>query len=314
LFRDLSGSSWADAAATIADDGIDILVDLAGYTQSSRPEILAMRPAPIQISWLGYLNTMGASFIDYIVADPIVVPPDDDGLYDEAVIRLPPSFLLGSPVEPARNVPSREQLGLPEEGVVYSSFNHGYKLDPALFDVWMDVLASVEGSVLWIYAGAAAVESLKAEAAARGMDGERLVFTEGIRLEDHLARQVHADVFLDAFQYNAGATGVAALMAGVPLLTVYGDRLLSRMGASLNHAVGMDELVCADLAQYRATALRIGTDAAYRQDLRERAKAARKSSVLFQPRAFARRLEEAYRSVWSRHEAGEKPGPIDISE
>ena len=314
VFRDLSGASWAQAARTIADDGINILVDLAGYTQSSRPEILAMRPAPIQVSWLGYLNTMGASFIDYIVADGIVIPPDDDALYDEAVIRLPPSFLLGSPVEPAADVPSRADLGLPEEGVVYSSFNNGYKLDPALFDVWMEVLASVDDSVLWIYAGAAAVENLRAEVAARGMHGQRLVFAEGIRLEDHLARQVHADVFLDAFQYSAGATGVAALMAGVPLLTLYGDRMLSRMGASLNHAMGMSELVCTDRERYRETAVRIGTDAAYRQGLRERMGAARKNSSLFQPRRFARRLEQAYRVVWARHEAGEKPGSVDISE
>lgn len=315
VFRDVSGLSFAETAKQIAADDVHILVDMAGYTRDSRPEILALRPAPLQLSWLGYLDTMAASFIDYIISDSVAAPPGEDELFDEKIIRLPPSFLIGSPLEPAET-PSREALGLPAEGVVYSSFNNSYKLDPELFATWMNVLAAVPDSVLWLYPGKSelAIQHLSSFATEAGIDPKRLIFAEGIAIEEHLARQRHADLFLDAFQYGAGATGVAALMAGVPVLTVCGTRMVARMGASMNAAMDMNELTCETLNDYETLAIRIGSDPDYRRAIREKASKARSTSALLDVPRFVGRMEKAYREIWSRYLAGDKPEPVTITD
>ena len=246
-FVEVGPLSVLDLARRIAADGIHILVDLMGHTGVNRLGTLALRPAPIQVSFLGMLGTTGADFIDYLITDPIVTPTGFAPSFTERFVTLPNSYLIAEPEsesEPAPDAVQRSALGLPAEGFVFCCFNGVYKIDPGTFDVWTRILLGVPGSVLWLYSpGRAVEENLRREAAARGLDPARLVFAPAVPRPEHIRRHRSADLFLDTLLYNAAATASASLQVGVPVLTCLGDTFASRVGASLLTAVGLRELV-----------------------------------------------------------------------
>jgi predicted O-linked N-acetylglucosamine transferase (SPINDLY family) len=303
-FVNLFGQSPEAAAQRIHQDGIHILIDMAGHTAHARTEIFALEPAPVQAHYLGYLNTMGADFLPYILADPVVIPPEQAVHYTEKIVYLPDSFTVASPLDIAET-PSRQEAGLPEEGPVFSCFNNAYKIEPAVFDVWMRILRRTPGSVLWISrSNDLFMAHLRAEAARRDIDPARLIEAPRLALPAHLARSWLADLFLDTFIYNAGSTGANMLWAGVPVLTLPGDRFLARMGASLLRAAGLPELVCATPEEYEDKAVHLVTHPDELAGLRARLTASRDRLPLFDLPRFARHLEDAYRQMWDQYLRG----------
>ncbi len=315
VYRDISTFDLLKAAQTIVDDEIDILIDLCGYTEYSRPELFALRPAPVQIAWLGYLNTMSASFIDYLIVDEIVVPQGEEGAYSESLVRLPGSFIVVSSLPCDPKLPSRLSLSLPEDTFVFASFNNSYKIDPEVFDCWMRILERCPGSVLWIYAGnnEETASNLKSSASSRGIDADRLVIAPGVIMEQHLARLPHAGLFLDTFRYNAGATAICSLRVGVPVITRTGDTLLSRMGTSFNCALGLEELNCQDTGIYEDLAVALAQDSGRLSELRSKLLDAVKSTTFLNTAWFVRNLETAFREVWKRREIGNPPADLSVA-
>ena len=314
-FVDVKDSSFAQAARRIAADGVDILVDLMGYTKDTRPQILAFRPAPIQANYLGYPGTLGASFMDYILADDYVVPADQQPFFTEKLVHLPGCFQANdSRREISSRTPSRAQCGLPEEGFVFCCFNNSYKITPAVFDAWMRLLKAVPGSVLWLSEGNRFVPAnLCREAEIRGVAAERLVFARPEPLmADHLARHRVADLFLDTFPYNAHTTASDALWAGLPVLTLAGQTFASRVAGSLLRTLGLPELITTTLEDYEWAALRLAGDRKRLADLRARLEANRETSGLFDGGQFARKLEKAYTTMWEIYASGSEPRPFAI--
>jgi predicted O-linked N-acetylglucosamine transferase (SPINDLY family) len=299
-FHDVLGKSDAEAASLVSDLNVDIAIDLKGWTRDCRPGILAFRPAPIQVSYLGYPGTTGATFIDYVIADPIVLPSDQQPFWTEKIVHLPDCYQVNDSKRAiAERTPSRQQAGLPEDAFVFCSFNNTWKVTAEVFDVWMRLLAAVPGSVLWVLRDNAIVENnLRREAAARGIDASRLVFAENLPLADHLARHRLADLFVDTLPVNAHTTASDALWAGLPLVTCCGQAFASRVAASLLHAVGLAELVTHDLAQYEQTALRIARDPALLASLRKRLRSNRATCPLFDIQRSRRHIEAAYTTMW----------------
>ncbi|MBY6263001.1 tetratricopeptide repeat protein [Azospirillum sp. 412522] len=314
-FIDLHRHTDADAARAIAADGIDILVDLTGFTTFSRTSILAARPAPVQVNWLGYPGTLGASYVDYIVADPTVIAPDEESFFSEQVVRLPDCY---QPNDRRRAIaavtPTRADCGLPDEGFVFCCFNSAHKLTPALFDGWARILAAVPGSVLWLYAGNPQVAAnLRREGEARGLDPRRLVFAKPVPHAEHLARHRLADLFLDTLPYNAHTTASDALWAGLPVLTRRGTTFAGRVAASLLLAAGLPELIVDDQEAYEATAVALARSPDRLGGLRQRLARNRPVCPLFDTPRFTRHLESAYRAMWDIHKAGGGPRPISIA-
>src|SRR5438105_11690214 len=261
-FVDIRDLSPPKAAEQMHADGIDILIDLTGYTAHGRTGILAYRPAPIQVNFLGYPGTMGAEFIDYIIVDRFLAPADRQPSYSEKLAQLPICY---QPNEPAHELPyrtpSREEYGLPKEGFVFCCFNTSYKLTPTFFDVWMRLLKAVPGSVLWLVAGNAVVkDNLVRRAVASGVVAERLVFASPTGRPEYLSRLGLADLFLDTLPYNAGATASDALWAGLPVLTCSGEGFAARMAGSLLNAIGLPELITHSLEDYEQLAAKLATD------------------------------------------------------
>ncbi|OYX11564.1 MAG: hypothetical protein B7Z15_11585 [Rhizobiales bacterium 32-66-8] len=254
-FVEIGQLDAAQAARRIRADGIDILVDLKGYTHGSRPEIPALRPAPVQVNYLGYPGTMGAPFIDYIIGDRVVTPHDAQALYDERIVQLPGSYQPNDGQRAlAQTVPSRADCGLPERGFVFCCFNNAYKITPDIFALWMRLLEAVPDSVLWLFeANATARDNLYYQAGAHGIDPFRIVFAPPAHLPEHLARHVHADLVVDTLHYNAHTTASDALWAGVPVITCMGESFASRVAASLLTAAGLPELVTPSMAEYEAS-------------------------------------------------------------
>lgn len=310
-YRNLSGRSAGDISQTIIEDGIDILIDLAGYTSAAQPTALAARPAPIQISWLGYLGTSGSDFIDYIIADDIALPADLARSYTERIIRLP-HFMVASPLSAAAEAPSREAAGLGDEGFVFCSFNQPYKLDRSTFEAWMDILRRVPGSWLWMYAPDTAVcgTNLRQTAARLGVAPERLVFAKAEPMAQHIARLPLAGMALDPFHISGGATSVAVLAAGVPVLTLRGNSFLARMGSSLNTSLGMADLDCANREEYVTRAVELASNPSALAAVRERLACAISARGFFDTRKFALTLDEALQTIWDRHAAGLSPEDI----
>ncbi|HEX8204161.1 MAG TPA: tetratricopeptide repeat protein, partial [Isosphaeraceae bacterium] len=308
-FVDLTEVPHADAARRIAADGVDILVDLQGYTLGARAPIVARRPAPVQVNYLGYPGTMGAAFIDYILADPFVIPPDQREHFTEKVVDLPGCFQVNDgrrAIDP--RTPTRAACGLPPEGFVFCCFNNSYKIAPEVFSAWMELLGAVPGSVLWLLeSNPIAPKNLRREAEARGVAAARLVFARRLPPSEHLARYRVADLFLDTSPYNAHTTASDALWAGCPVLTLAGATMASRVAGSLLRAVGLPELVTTSLAEYRDQALRLARDASLLAGLRARLLANRAISPLFDAGRFARNLETAYATMWANHRSGEPP-------
>ena len=314
-FVDLRRHSDADAAAAIAADGIDILIDLTGFTTFSRTAILAARPAPVQVNWLGYPGTLGASFVDYILADPAVILPGEEMFFSERVVRLPDCY---QPNDRRRAIadatPSRADCGLPEDGFVFCCFNSSYKLTPALFDGWARILTAVPGSVLWLYAGNPQVAAnLRREGEARGLDPRRLVFAPPLPHAEHLARHRLADLFLDTLPYNAHTTASDALWAGLPVLTRRGTAFAGRVAASLLLAVGLPELIVDGRDDYEVEAVMLARSPDRLRALREKLARNRPTCPLFDTPRFTRNLETAYRAMWDIHRSGSAPRHIAIA-
>ncbi|MFG1422365.1 O-linked N-acetylglucosamine transferase, SPINDLY family protein [Roseixanthobacter liquoris] len=313
-FVEVGDLSNAEAARRIRADGIDILVDLKGYTFGCRTEILALRPAPVQVNFLGYPGTMGAPFMDYIVGDSFVTPLEAAPLYDEKIVQLPGTYQPNDSRRAiAAQVPARAACGLPERGFVFCCFNNTYKITPDIFAVWMRLLAAVPGSVLWLFeANDVARDNLHYEAGALGVDPGRIVFAPRAEPAEHLARHRHADLVLDTLPYNAHTTASDALWAGVPLVTCAGESFASRVAGSLLHAVGLPELVTHTLAEYETLALALARDPQRLADLRARLAANRADADLFDATRYVRGLEAAYERMHALRCAGKAPQAISI--
>jgi predicted O-linked N-acetylglucosamine transferase (SPINDLY family) len=312
-FVDARAMGSAQIAARMHAMEVDIAVDLAGWTADSRMEVFARRPAPVQVGFLGYPGTCGTRHLDYLIADRHVIPPHRRDRFDERVVYLPDAYLpVDASLRPSTRVPTRAECGLPERpAFVFCAFSHDYKLSPPTFDAWMRLLAAIDGSVLWLVSRSeASKRNLRAAAAARGVDPERLVFAGRVpAIEDHLARYAQADLFLDTHPYNAHTTAADALLAGLPVLTWSGDAMPSRVAGSLLHAVGLPELVTGSLADYEALALALARDPARLAGLRARLAAARDTAPLFDTRGFCRDLEAAYLAMWRHRTLGDEAGP-----
>jgi predicted O-linked N-acetylglucosamine transferase (SPINDLY family) len=283
-------------AEQIRSDDIDILLDLNGHTRYSRPGVLAAKPAPIQVAFLGYPGTMGADFIDYIIADPVVLPMRQQPFFSEKIVHLPICYQPNDSRRPiAANAGRRADHGLPEAGFVFCSFNNSFKLSPDIFDVWMRLLDSVPGSVLWLLISHQAnIDNLRHEAFRRGVAPGRLIFADRIDLPHHLARHRHADLFLDCWPCSAHTTASDALWAGLPILTLAGETFASRVAASLLTAVDLPELITTSPADYETMALQLARNPAILADLRRRLAGARATSPLFKGHVFARAIETAF--------------------
>jgi predicted O-linked N-acetylglucosamine transferase (SPINDLY family) len=308
-FVDIRALPHRAAAARINGDEIDILIDLKGFTQYARPRIAAYRPAPVQVSYLGYPATMGAPFIDYVVVDPIVVPETEQPHFSERLVHLPGCYQVnGRSREIAASVPSRRDCGLPPQGLVLCSFNNSYKITPDVFAIWMRLLAAVPGSVLWLLASNDLVErNLRREAEKRGVAPSRVVFAPRVPLAEHLARHRHADLFLDTVPCNAHTTASDALWAGLPLLTCVGNTFAGRVAGSLLSAIGLPELVTHALDDYQRTALALARDPRRLGDLRETLQRRRETAPLFDLPRFTSGLESAYAEMWQRWRVGGRP-------
>jgi len=314
-FVDIGMMPRRQAAELIHADGVHILIDLTGYTQLSRTAILAHRPAPIQVNFLGYPGTMGADFIDYIIVDRFVVPDDQQPFYTERLVHLPHCY---QPSDTGREIanpaPSRAECGLPEEGFVFCCFNTSYKITPAFFDIWMRLLNAVPGSVLWLVArNAIVVDNLRREATRRGVAADRLVFTLPAPMPLYLGRLALADLFLDTLPYNAGATANDALWAGLPVLTCAGKTYAGRMAGALLKAVGLTELITTSLEEYAALALRLAQKPEMLAQLRARLAQNRATHPLFDTECFTRNLEAAYGRMWETWNAGQAPAAFSVS-
>src|SRR5208337_4305858 len=295
-------------------DGIDVLIDLNGYTTHARSEIFVSRPAPLQVSWLGYLGTLGAPWYDYVLTDRFVLPPAQQAFFTERALYLPDCYCPSDTRRPvAPDAPDRAACGLPAEGVVFCCFNNSYKILPQLFDVWMRLLDALPGSVLWLSPGqATAAVNLRREAAARGVDPARLVFAPRVSLPEHLARHVHADLFLDTTPYNAGTTANDALFMGVPVLTCAGDTMASRVAGSQLTAIGLPELITTSLAAYEALALALARDRPLLAGYRQRLEVNRRTSVLFDMARFTRALADLLRRAQASLARGGAGEAIDL--
>jgi protein O-GlcNAc transferase len=312
-FHDVQRKTDAEVAAMLHEMQVDIAVDLSGYTKDSRPKILAHRPAPIQVSYLVFPGTMGAEFIDYVIADAIVLPFGLQEFYTEKIVHLPDCYQVNDRKRAVAGPPDRRDAGLPPRGLVFCCFNDNYKITPPVFDIWMRLLRRVEHSVLWLYRGnAAAEQNLRREAAARGIDADRLIFAPRVRLEDHLARHRLADLCLDTLPYNAHTTASDALWTGVPLVTCRGQSFAGRVAASLLHAAGLPELVTENLEDYEALALRLAADPSLLRALREKLQQNRLACPLFDTDRSRRHIEAAYVTMWEIWQRGESPRNITV--
>jgi predicted O-linked N-acetylglucosamine transferase (SPINDLY family) len=312
-FTDISALGEQAAARAIHADGIDILIDLKGYTADSRTALLTWRPAPVQVSFLGYPGTLGGDFCDYLISDAFLTPPASAADYSEALASMPHSYQPHGRHGEIGPAPSRAEAGLPDDGLVLCCFNQAWKFTPEVFDIWCELLAGTPGSVLWLLANPLAEGNLRREAMQRGIAPHRLVFAPDLPQAEHLGRLQLADLVLDTLPYNAHTTASDALWAGVPLITCAGDTFASRVAGSILHAVGLPELVTASLADYAALALKLMRDPARLQALRRKLAAQRAAAPLFDVPRYARDLETLYTAMWQRHGAGLAPAALDCT-
>jgi predicted O-linked N-acetylglucosamine transferase (SPINDLY family) len=313
-FHDVRLKTDYEVAQLLTELQVELAVDLKGYTRDARPGILAHRPAPIQVNYLGYPGTMGASFIDYVIADPIVLPFEQQPFYTEKIIQLPDCYQVNdSRRRIGDRTPTRQETGLPDAGFVFCCFNNNYKITAPVFDVWVRLLRAVNGSVLWLLVGnATAQNNLRQEAVARGIDPARLVFAAQLSPEEHLARHRLADLFLDTLPYNAHTTASDALWAGLPLVTCRGETFAGRVAASLLHAIGLPELVTGSLDEYEALALQLAMDASRLQSIRRKLAQNRLGYPLFDTDRFRRHIEAAYLTAWEIWQRGESPRSFKV--
>ena len=301
-FLDVQGQTDAEIARLSAELEIDIAVDLKGFTREGRPGIFSCRAAPLQVSYLGYPGTMGAAYIDYLIADPIVVPRVERAHYSEKIVYLPDSYQVNDSRRPLPGAPgTRAAAGLPEAAFVYCCFNTLHKITPQVFASWMRILSRVPESVLWLLEDNPwAAENLRREAGVHGIDPQRLVFAQPAAVEMHLSRHQLADLFLDTSPYNAHTTASDALWAGLPLLTRAGRSFAARVAASLLHAVGLDQLVTNSQQEYEDLAVALANDPARVDSFREHLQRVRTTATLFDTAGFTAHIEDAYVHMYER--------------
>lgn len=307
-FHDLDGASAEAVAATIAADGIDILVDLGGYTRGALPAVLALRPAPVQMGWLGFLHSYGAPFLDYLLLDPELAPPGTEGRYREQLLRLPGFALPGTPHPEPPALPRRSDFGLPDQRFLFASFNNSYKLDRPLFEAWIRILSAAPEADLVLSVAEAAAERLRARWDAAGLAPSRLHVVPKLPMHAHRTRMAACDLFLDAFRYQGGASAMAAAAAGLPVLSREGDTPVARMGMAMNRFLGLPELVVPDTDTYVDTALGLAADRPRLAALRGRLEAAVIARGLLDPARSARDLEHVFTIAWQRHRHGSRQG------
>lgn len=313
-FIDVRSISDRDVALLSRKLEIDIAVDLGGLTQYCRTKIFAMRAAPLQVSYIGYPGTMGAEYIDYLVADRILIPADSQRYYSEKIAYLPRSYQVNDRKRPiADKTFPREELGLPPTGFVFCCFNNSFKISPESFDGWMRILRKVDGGVLWLFEdNAMAARNLCKEAEARGVSAARLVFAKRMPLAEHLARHRAADLFIDTLPYNAHTTAGDALWAGLPLLTCSGGAFASRVAASLLNAIDLPELIAATQEEFEALAIELAANPDRLSRIRAKLEKNRLSTPLFDTERSTRRIEDAYMQMYERHQAGLPPEHIHV--
>ena len=313
-FYDVRTKSDEEVAKLLRELQVDIAIDLQGYTQDSRPSVLAYRPAPIQANYLGFPGTMGAEFIDYIIADKMVAPFERQRFYTEKIVHLPDCYQVNDTKKSiAERTPTRQEAGLPEKGFVFCCFNNNWKVTPDVFSVWMRLLHAIEGSVLWLLGdNKSAEQNLRKEAQARGIDPLRLIFARLLPLDEHLARHRLADLFLDTLPYNAHTTASDALWTGLPVITRLGESFAGRVAASLLNAIGLPELVTYSIEDYEALALRLAKDSSLLEGYRNRLAANRLAHPLFDTDRFRRHIEAAYMIMWKTWQRGEAPKSFSV--
>lgn len=314
-FIDVRGMTDDQVAKLIREKEIDIAVDLMGVTQDCRMSILAGRCAPVQVNYLGYPGTLGAEYLDYIIADRTVAPSEMQQAFSEKIVYMPGSY---QPNDNKRvipsNTPTRKELGLPEKAFVFCCFNNNFKITPEVFEIWLRLLKDVDNSVLWLLEGTTnvAIKNLRREAQQRGVAPERLIFAPRTTAEDHLARHRQADLFLDTLPCNAHTTASDALWTGLPVITCLGQTFAGRVAGSLLYAANMPELVTKSLAEYELLALRLARDPTALSAVKQKLAENLSTCSLFDTSRFARDLEAAYTKMWQRAQRGESPESFEV--
>ena len=310
--RDKSEIEIAELARLLA---IDIAIDLKGFTKDSRTGIFAHRAAPIQVNYLGFPGTMGADYIDYIIADHTLIPEGNKNYYTEKIAYLPNSYQANIKNRSISGKTfTRKEMGLPEESFIFCSFNNNYKITPTVFDSWMRILNRVENSVLWLFkSNDTAVKHLKREAEARGVNSRRLVFASRLPVEEHLKRIQLADLFLDTLPYNAHTTASDALRVGLPLLTIMGKAFSSRVAASLLKTVNLQELIASDTNEFELIAIDIAKNPKKLQQLKSMLKDSLTTSTLYNSTLFTQQIESLYKMMYDRNEGNLPPTHIYIT-
>lgn len=313
-FIDVRSRSDMEVAQLSRELGIDIAIDLKGFTQHERAGMFAYRCAPVQVNYLGYPGTMGADYIDYLIADPVLIPAEARVHYAEKIAYLPHSYQVNDARRRiADRVFDRRELGLPERGFVFCCFNNTYKITPQAFDSWMRLLKAVPGSVLWLFEdNALAATNLRRQAQARGVEPGRLVFAPRMPLPEHLARHRAADLFLDTLPYNAHTTASDALWAGLPVVTRAGESFAGRVAASLLTAIRLPELITQTQEAYEAKALELALNPGLLRAIEDKLAANRLDAPLFDVALFARHIEAAYSAMYERHQAGLAPDHLFV--
>jgi predicted O-linked N-acetylglucosamine transferase (SPINDLY family) len=316
-FIDVRVMADEEIAESIRRREIDVLVDLTGLTQYNRFGVLSRRIAPIQVNFLGFAGTTGADWMDYIIADPTIIPKDQSRFYSEQVVWLPDTYQPNDKRLISERLPTRGECNLPETGFVFCCFNSASKIIPEVFAVWMKLLEMVEGSVVWLLeTNPTAMQNLRNDAKARGISSERLIFAPKLPVADHLSRHRHADLFLDTLPYNAHTTASDALWAGVPIVTCLGETFAGRVAASLLKAVGLPELITTSLADYEALALKLAREPSLLASIKAKLSRNRGTHPLFDTARFTHHIEAAYTAMWDRYQRGKAPeafavDPID---
>lgn len=314
-FLDVTDKNPLEICQISRAHSIDIAIDLSGFTENARPEIFAFRAAPIQISYIGYLGTMGANYIDYLIADEVIIPPDLRQFYAEKIIYLPSYQSNDSKRKPSNTRFTRLDFGINDDQFVFCNLNNTYKIGPEIFGAWMKILSSVQNSVLLLYAeNTWATKNLSLLASSQGIDPKRLIFLDRIPRADYLARYSIADLFLDTFPYNAGATASDALWMGLPVLTLQGSSFCSRVASSLLTQISLPEMIAYTLSQYEAYAIKLGTQPSSLRFIKEKLQKNKLSENLFNTKLFVTYLESAYEKVFTNHEEGLSPEDLHLND
>jgi predicted O-linked N-acetylglucosamine transferase (SPINDLY family) len=293
---------------------IDIAIEFNGFMKDHRVGILAYHPAPIQINYLAYPGTMGADFYDYIIADKIIIPEEQKSNYSENIIYLPNCYMPQDSSRVISDKPlTRQECNLPEDGFVFCSFNNSFKITPKEFDIWMRLLNKIDGSVLWLLkANKSSEDNLKTEAKKRGIEPNRLIFADKIAVEEHLARQKLADLFLDTFNFNAHTTASDALWAGLPVLTKIGKGFAARVAGSLLTSLEIPELITTSEKEYEALALNLATNPEKLATIKKKLADKRTTAPLFDTKTYTKNLEKAYTQAFERYTNGLPPQEFEV--